>query len=81
MYKCTVKVPMSIKDILIATYLTFFKWPKRRLIKAPESLRTSYAELELQVNKLKQENAKLKKQLEQDKIQDTNKQVNKPSSK
>ena len=72
---------MSIKDILIATYLTLLKWPKRRLIKALESLRTSYTELELQVNKLKQENAKLKQQLEQDKIKDTNKQVNKPSSK
>jgi hypothetical protein len=72
---------MSIKDILIATYLTLLKWPKRRLIKALESLRTSYTELETQVNKLKQENAKLKQQLEQDKIKDTNKQVNKPSSK
>jgi transposase len=72
---------MSIKDILIATYLTLLKWPKRRLIKALESLRTSYTELESQVDKLKQENAKLKQQLEQDKIKDTNKQVNKPSSK
>ena len=72
---------MSIKEILIATYMSLLKWPKRRLIKALESLRTSYTELETQVNKLKQENAKLKQQLEQDKIKDTNKQVNKPSSK
>ena len=72
---------MSIKDILIATYLTFLKWPKRRLIKALESLKTSYTELESQVNELKQENARLKRQLEQEKIKDTNKQVNKPSSK
>ena len=61
--------------------MSLLKWPKRRLIKALESLRTSYTELETQVNKLKQENAKLKQQLEQDKIKDTNKQVNKPSSK
>ena len=72
---------MSIKSILIATYLTLLKWPKRKLIKALESLRTSYTELESQVNQLEQENAKLKQQLEQDKIKDTNKQVNKPSSK
>jgi hypothetical protein len=72
---------MSIKSILIATYLTLLKWPKRKLINALESLRTSYTELESQVNKLKEENAKLKQQLEQDKIKDTNKQVNKPSSK
>ena len=72
---------MSIKNILIATYLTLLKWPKRKLIKALESLRTSYTELESQVNDLKKENAKLKQQLEQDKIEDTNKQVNKPSSK
>jgi len=72
---------MSIKDILIATYLTLLKWPKRRLIKALESLRTSYTELESQVDKLKEENAKLKQQLEQDKIKETNKQANKPSSK
>jgi transposase len=72
---------MSIKSILIATYLTLLKWPKRKLIKALESLRTSYTELESQVNELKEENAKLKRQLEQDKIKDTNKQVNKPSSK
>ena len=51
---------MSIKDILIATYLTLLKWPKRRLIKALESLRTSYTELESQVDKLKEENARLK---------------------
>ena len=72
---------MSIKSILIATYQTLLKWPKRRLIEALESLRIRYAELEAQVNKLKKENAKLKQQLEQEKIQATNKQVNKPSSK
>ena len=72
---------MSIKEILIATYMSLLKWPKRKLIKALESLRTSYTELESQVNDLKEENAKLKQQLEQDKIEDTNKQVNKPSSK
>ena len=72
---------MSIKDILITTYLTFLHWPKRRLIKAIESLKTSYLELESQVNELKQENARLQQQLEQEKIKDTNKQANKPSSK
>jgi hypothetical protein len=72
---------MSIKSILIATYLTLSKWPKRRLIQALERLRTRYSELEAQVNKLKKENAKLRQQLEQQKIQATNKQVNKPSSK
>ena len=69
---------MSIKEIFIATYLTLLKWPKRKLIKALESLRTRYTELESQVAKLKEENAKFKQQLEQDKIKDTNKQVNKP---
>jgi len=72
---------MSIKSILIATYQTLLKWPKERLIKALESLKIRYAKLEAQVNKLKKENAKLKQQLEQEKIQATNKQVNKPSSK
>ena len=72
---------MSIKDILKATYLKLLNWPKRKLIKALESLRTSYTELESQVAKLKEENAKLKQQLEQEKIKETNKQVNKPSSK
>jgi len=72
---------MSIKSILIATYLTLSKWPKRRLIQALERLRTRYTELEAQANKLKEENAKLRQQLEQQKIQATNKQVNKPSSK
>jgi transposase len=72
---------MSIKSILIATYLTLSKWPKRRLIQALERLRTRYTELEARANKLKEENAKLRQQLEQQKIQATNKQVNKPSSK
>ncbi|MGD2024281.1 MAG: IS66 family transposase [Desulfobacterales bacterium] len=72
---------MSIKSILIATYLTLSKWPKRRLIQALERLRTRYAELEARANELKEENAKLRQQLEQQKIQATNKQVNKPSSK
>ncbi len=72
---------MSIKSILIATYLTLSKWPKRRLLQALESLKTRYTQLEAQVNKLKEENAKLRQQLEQQKIQATNKQVNKPSSK
>lgn len=72
---------MSIKSILIATYLTLSKWPKRRLIQALERLRTRYTELEARANKLKEENAKLRQQLEQQKIQVTNKQVNKPSSK
>jgi transposase len=72
---------MSIKSILIATYLTLSKWPKRRLIQALERLRTRYTELETRANKLKEENAKLRQQLEQQKIQATNKLVNKPSSK
>ena len=72
---------MSIKSILIATYLSLSKWPKWRLIQALERLRTRYAELEARANKLKEENAKLRQQLEQQKIQATNKQVNKPSSK
>ena len=72
---------MSIKSILTATYQTILQWPKRRLIKALESLKTKYIELEAQANKLKEENAKLKQKIEQEKIQATNKQVNKPSSK
>ena len=72
---------MTIKDTLSATYITLSKLPKDRLLKALQSLREKYIELEGKVNELKAENAKLKEQLQNGKIKSVNKDANKPSSK
>ncbi|RZB35643.1 MAG: hypothetical protein SRB2_02940 [Desulfobacteraceae bacterium Eth-SRB2] len=53
---------------------------KSQGLKALESLKIRYAELEAQANKLKEENNAKLKQSFAEKIQATNKQVNKPSS-
>ena len=79
---------MKIKDILLSTYESLSKWPKRRLIEALEKLRKKYKELEKNIRQfkkeneiLKQENKRLKEELEGQKIQSVNKEANKPSSK
>ncbi len=65
---------MSIKTILLTAYQAIQKWPKKKLIKALEILKAKYLVLEA-------ENAKLKKELEKQKIAEINKNTNKPSSK
>ncbi len=72
---------MSIKDILISTYQALLKWPKRHLVEALDKLRKKYAALEKQTTKLKEENKRLKAELEAQKVKTVNKEANKPSSK
>ncbi|MCP4625361.1 MAG: hypothetical protein GY850_17845, partial [bacterium] len=72
---------MSIKDILLATYIALSKLFKNKLLKALQSLREKYVELEETITQLKAENAKLKEQLKSAKIKSVNKNANKPSSK
>ena len=59
----------------------FFKWRKAKLVKTLIELRDKYLQSQNRVNQLEKENTLLKKQLEEDKIKTTNKEVNKPSSK
>ena len=54
---------MNIKDILTATYIALSKLSKSKLLKALQSLREKYVELEKTITQLKAENAKLKEQL------------------
>ncbi len=56
-------------------------WRKVKIVDALVALREKYLQLQDRGNRLEKENAQLKEQLEQEKIQATNKQVNKPSSK
>ena len=72
---------MSIKDILISTYQALLKWPKRHLVEALDKLWKKYAALEKQTTKLKEENKRLKAELEAQKVKTVNKEANKPSSK
>ena len=72
---------MSLKDILLATYIALSKLSKSKLLKALQSLREKYVELEATNSQLKAENAKLKEQLKSEKIKSVNKNANKPSSK
>jgi cell division protein FtsB len=72
---------MSIKDILLATSLALSKLSKNKLLRALQSLREKYIELEDTVSQLKAENAKLKEQLKSEKIKSVNRNANKPSSK
>ncbi len=72
---------MSIKDILLATYIALSKLSKNKLLKALQSLREKYVELAETITQLQAENAKLKEQLKSDKIKSVNKNANKPSSK
>jgi cell division protein FtsB len=54
---------------------------KNKLLRALQSLREKYIELEDTVSQLKAENAKLKEQLKSEKIKSVNRNANKPSSK
>ena len=51
---------MNIKELLSATYIAFSKLSKYKLLKALQSLREKYIELEETITQLKAENAKLK---------------------
>jgi transposase len=70
-----------LKEILTITFSALFKWPKTHLVKTIIALRERYLEQEAQIKHLREENARLEEQLEQEKIKATNKEVNKPSSK
>ncbi len=72
---------MSLKEILITGFNSFFRWRKAKLVEALVSLRDKYLRLQTRVKELEKEITELKKTHEQEKIKDTNKHVNKPSSK
>ncbi len=72
---------MTIKDILSASYTALAKLSKNRLLRALQSLREKYVQLEEKINELKKENTKLKEELIKDKIKSVNRNANKPSSK
>ncbi len=72
---------MSIKNILLSTYIALSKLSKNKILKALLTLREKYVELEETITQLKAENAKLREQLKSDKIKSVNKNANKPSSK
>ena len=59
----------------------FFRWRKAKLVKALVDLRDKYIQLHSKVKHLEQENARLSEQIEHEKIKDTNRKANKPSSK
>jgi len=58
-----------------------FKWRKATLIRALIELRDQYLQSQARVKQLEKEIAQFKDKVEHEKIKDTNKQVNKPSSK
>jgi len=72
---------MTIKDILSIAYTALSKLSKNKLLRALQSLREEYIELEKNINELKAENAKLKEALISQKIKSVNTNANKPSSK
>ena len=72
---------MTIKDILSTTYIALSKLSRNKLLRALQSLREKYIELEKIINELKAENAKLKEALISQKIKFVNRNANKPSSK
>ena len=72
---------MSIKEILSTAYTALTKLSKNKLLRALQSLREEYIELEKNINELKAENAKLKEALISQKIKSVNTNANKPSSK
>jgi transposase len=72
---------VSLKEILITGFNSFFRWRKAKLVEALVSLRDKYLRLQTRVKELEKEITELKETHEQEKIKDTNKQVNKPSSK
>jgi len=72
---------MNLKEISETTFNMFFRWRKAKLAKALVDLRDKYLQLHSKVKHLEQENARLSKQIEHEKIKDTNRKANKPSSK
>jgi len=72
---------MNIKDILSSTYAVLSKLSKNRLLRAIQSLREQYIELEEKNKELKAENKKLQELFKDQKIKSVNMDANKPSSK
>ena len=72
---------MNLKEILTISFNMLFKWSKAKLSKALIELRDEYIRSQNRVNQLEKEITQLREKLEQGNIKDTNKQVNKPSSK
>lgn len=72
---------MNIRDILSATHTVLSKLSKNRLLRALQSLREKYIELEDKIKRVEEENQKLRKQITKRKIKSVNEHANKPSSK
>ncbi len=72
---------MTIKEVLSASYIALSKLTKKRLLRALQSLREKYIELEKKINEIESENAKLKEKVKCLKIKSVNKDANRPSSK
>ena len=72
---------MSIQAIVQAGDSFFLGLTKKKLIDVIVSLREEYTKAQAQIKKLKDENAKLKEELKQQKIKGVNNAANKPSSK
>ncbi len=72
---------MDIKKIIITGFEIISTWPKKKLLKAIQILRDTYQDIERQNKQLREENARLKEELKKQKIHETNKAANCPSSK
>jgi len=72
---------MNIRDILSATHTALYKLSKNRLLRALQSLRDKYIELEDKIKRVEEENQKLREQIKKGKIKSVNMNANKPSSK
>jgi len=72
---------MTIKEVLSASYIALSKLTKKKLLKALQSLREKYIELEKKINEVEAENAKLKEKVKSIKIKSVNRDANRPSSK
>jgi len=53
---------MTIKKVLSASYIALSKLIKKKLLRALQSLREKYIELERKINEVEAENAKLKEE-------------------
>jgi transposase len=72
---------VSLKAIVLAGYSFFLGLTKKKLIEVILRLREAYTKAQAQIKTLKEENAKLKEELKQQKIKGVNSAANKPSSK
>ena len=72
---------MTIKEVLSASYIALSKLTKKKLLRALQSLREKYIELEKKINEVEAENTKLKEKFKSLKIKSVNKDANRPSSK